>query len=1138
MNENFHILTANEAVAKIAYKTNEVFPIYPITPTSEMSELVEQWCTERKENIYGCIPSVYQMQSEAGVAGAMHGLLQTGSLSSTFTASQGLLLMLPNMYKIAGELTANVIHVATRSIATHALSVFGDHSDVMAIRQSGYALLGSASVQEAYDFALIAQASTITSKIPFVHFFDGFRTSHEISKIETITDDIISTMISDQHIKTHRERSLNPNNPLLRGTSQGPDVFFQSREAQNSFYNTCPDKVQLAMNTFGALTGRYYNIFEYHGHPEAEYVIIAMASSTETIEKSIEHLNNQDEKLGLIKVRLYRPFSTKHLIAALPETIKSIAVLDRTKEPGATGEPLYLDVVNSLMNSVHYHKFYSFPKIIGGRYGLSSKEFTPKMVKAIYENLKKIQPQHNFTVGIEDDVTNLSLKISDSLEIHNKTFQAILIDDSTKTQLKKLSNFLKLVGENQNTFVQGYIEPDYNKSNTTASAHIRIGSQPIKAPYLIEKTDFIGCNYTDLQSCKALDTLKPKGTLLVITEYLSQKFWHSLSVNEQYQIVEKDISVFIANSKEITKNINFKIDHISIIQACFLSIKTEFNKTNELIELSDFIHEVDTAFDYAEEAFQLEIDEPKTLLGKLLVNKGNNIPISQFPTDGTYQTDTSKYNPVQKGNTMPVWNTNACTQCGFCSLACPQAALRIKVYDDTFKENAPHDFKSITSNDFDLLNYTVQVNPEQCNSCHNCIDACPSGALSSKSKSQRLPTEIRKWDYFETIPEFDRSKIDIFKLSQQQLQEPLFKYSNGMEGCGEAPYLKLMTQLFGNRLLVANATGASSIFGGALPTTPWSKNRDGKGPAWSNSLFEDNAEFGLGFRLSYDQQEKQAKTMLEKLLPQLDFDLVYDILEANQTNDKEIEEQQKRIEKLKLQLTNLDSNKAGKLYQIADALVKKSVWIVGGDGWAYDIGFGGIDHVLASGKNVNILVIDNEVYDNTGGQYSKATPYGATAKFAFNSNKKSKKDLGRYAMTYDNVYVSSISVLANPHQALQAFIEAESFNGPSIILAYSHSESHGIDMKNPRRYHQAAVDSGQWILYRNDPRRTNPFCLDSSYPTIEIEEYLKLEKRFSKFLEQNTRDLESSLNDLQIGITNRFEYYLKKDKGTLHTIKH
>ncbi len=1122
------IINANQAVANIAYKTNEVFPIYPITPASEMSELVEQYSAEEKENIFGSVPSVFQMQSEAGVAGAMHGALQTGSLSTTFTSSQGLLLMLPNMYKIAGELTPNVIHVATRSIATHALSVFGDHSDIMAVRQSGYAMLGSTSVQEAQDFALIAQAATLQSRIPFVHFFDGFRTSHETSKIETISDNTIHFLLHQKSIEAHQKRALNPNSPVIKGTAQGADVFFQSREAVNSFYEACPNIVQHVMDTFALATGRTYKLFDYVGDMKAEHLIISMASSTETIEQTIKHLNNNGERYGLIKVRLFRPFSTKHLIAALPKSVKSIAVLDRTKEPGSTGEPLYLDVLQSISEAFRNKKIAFLPNIIGGRYGLSSKEFTPNMVNAIYKNLKQELPKNNFTIGINDDVKHLSLDYSENIKIEDNAYQAIFYQEKNNIQNKSFSHTLKYVGTNKNAFIQGYTQCDYKKSNTYNIAHLRINKMQIKSPYLIENADFIGCqNVNFIFNGDTLNHIKSGGTLLVNTTLTSKAFWQSLSANNQYQIIEKNITILIINIDELVENNVLKNQLISELHACFLALKRDNNYAN----LLEYIYKVDTTIGYNKEAIKLIEDTTfsKTLLGKLLNNKGNDIPVSLLPVDGTYPTDTSKHNTIQLGNSLPNWDLKACTQCGACSMACPQAALRIKAFNNDYLQGKPSGFKSTksleTDWEIDLLNYTIQVNPEQCNSCNNCVDACQVEALTIANKVSIIETEKQNWEYFKHIPEFDRNKIDTSKVSQQQLQEPLFKYPIGVEGCGESPYLKLLSQLFGDRLLIANATGASSIFGGALPTTPWSKNKKNQGPAWSNSLFEDNAEFGLGYRLSIDNKEQQAKTLIEKLMSKLDFDLAIDILKSDQNTEVEIFKQRERIDKLNSQLKHINTPEANQLINLSDNLVKKSIWIVGGDGWACDIGYGGLDHVLASGKNVNILVLDNEVYDNTGGQVSRSTPFGAEAKFAFNGNKKQKKDLGFLAMNYNNVYVASVAIGANQEQTLKAFNDAENFKGTSIIIAYSHSDSHGIDMKHPSQYHKTAVNSGQWLLYRNDPRRVskglNALQLDSKEPSIKIQDYLKLENRFNKLI--NNSHL--NFSNLQNRINKRFNFY-------------
>ncbi|SHJ73217.1 4Fe-4S binding protein [Pseudozobellia thermophila] len=1131
--KSYIVATANQATAQIAYKTNEVCAIYPITPSSEMSELAEEWSAENQNNIYGGVPSVFEMQSEAGVAGVLHGALQTGSLATTFTASQGLLLMIPNMYKIAGELTPNVIHVATRSIATHALSVFGDHSDIMAARSTGYAFLGGASVQEAMDFALISQAATLESRIPFVHFFDGFRTSHETAKIEGISDAVITEMMDMELIQAHRRRGLNPNNPVLRGTSQGPDVFFQGREAVNSFYDACPSIVQNQMDKFAELTGRQYKLFDYVGHPEAEQVIIAMASATETIEETFKYLNVQGEKVGLIKVRLFRPFSTEHLIEALPKSCKSIAVLDRTKEPGSTGEPLYLDIVQSLMSVTDTYA--TLPKIVGGRYGLSSKEFNPNMVKAVYENLKSEKPKNNFTIGTNDDKTNLSLPYANDLQLQDDNLQVLFYETKSEATCASFEAVLQIVGNAKH--VQGYTEIDYKKSGSRSVSNLRISEQPIKAPYLISNADVVGCDLVNfLENDNVLERTKINGAILVNTTLNTIDFWKSLSYATQKEIQQKNVSLYVVNSCVINKSYQVSDTVLSRFHSCVLALAKDLNVDKNNMFFEEFITKVDTSIVEVSKEFPIEMDTEflNSLLGKMMANGGDELPVSAIPVDGTYATDTAKFNIRNTGNFLPDWDADLCTQCGACSMACPQGAIRIKAYDDTYLLNAPESFKSVKSIEqdwkIDLLNYTVQVNPEQCTSCNNCIDACPAKALVMKSKAAKIEKAKENWNHFDRIPEFDRTKIDTSKVSQQQLQEPLFKYSIGVDGCGEAPYLKLMSQLFGDRMLVANATGASSIFGGALPSTPWAKNSEGRGPAWSNSLFEDNAEFGLGYRLSLDQQEQQAKSLLKKLLPELDFDLACDILTAEQNTEKQIQEQRKRVKKLKAHLTTVTKVEAQQLIQVADSLVKQSVWIVGGDGWAYDIGYGGLDHAIASGKNVNILVLDNEVYSNTGGQMSKATPFGAMAKFASNGRQKQKKDLGRLMMTYDDVYVASVAISANQEQILKAFQEAESYDGPSLIIAYCHSPAHGIDMKNPSRYHKAAVASGQWMLYRNDPRRMdeglNPLQLDSDAPSIPIEDYLRMEERFERLFETDKEAFSGTMSEVQKQVDKRYRKYV------------
>ena len=1139
---NQNIINANQAVAHIAYRTNDVFPIYPITPSSEMSELVEEWNANGQFNSFGKETSVFEMQSEAGVAGAMHGTLQTGSLSTTFTASQGLLLMLPNMYKIAGELTPNVIHVATRTIATHALSIFGDHSDIMAVRSSGYAMLGAASVQEAHDFSLISQVSTLASRIPFVHFFDGFRTSHETSKIEMISDEIILKMMSLNDIEAHRNRALNPNNPILRGTSQGPDLFFESSEAKNSFYNVCPDIVQSKMDAFAKLTGRQYRLFDYVGHQDAEQIIITMASSSETVEQTIKQLNAKGEKFGLIKVRLFRPFSTKHLLEALPNTCKTVAVLDKSKEPGATGEPLFLDVSQSISQAFQNNIIKTLPQIVGGRYGLSSKEFTPAMVDSIFRNLKNNNLKQNFTIGILDDITNLSININDSFGLENEAFQALFYSEKSNFKTGEFSKLTEVIGLNHSNYVQSYNEIDYKKSQSRQVNHLRINKTPIKAPYLITKADFVACqNVYFTEKDNVLQNIKPNGTLLVNSSLSSNAFWQTLSVNSQEKIIEKNLSLYIVNTQNLKQSYNVGRAKISAFDACFLFLNNGFVYSNNLADLYSHVIKVDTSVqtNFTKELKE-DIDFSSTLLGKLLNEKINPVLVSEVPIDGTFQTHTSQYNQTRISKKIAEWNPELCIQCGACSLACPLGALRMKVFGDFELDQAPIGFDAIASNEFDGMNFSIQINNDQCNACNNCVEACDVEGIKMV---ERNLTENHNWNYFESIPECNRENLDPTKISQQQLQEPLFKYATGDDGCGEAPYLKLLSQLFGDRLLVANATGASSIFGGALPTTPWSKNSFGKGPTWSNSLFEDNAEFGLGFRLSLDQQENDAKRMLKNLMNVVDFDLVHDIISAKQHSEIEIIHQRKRVKELKTILHKLNSNKAKQLLKIADSLVKKSVWCVGGDGWAYDIGFGGLDHVIASGKNVNILILDNEVYSNTGGQMSKATPYGASAKFGFNGKLKRKKDLGLMAMTYDDVYVASVAIGANQEQTLKAFIEAENYDGPSIIIAYSHSKSHGIDMKNPSQYHKAAVNSGQWLLYRNDPRREdenlNPLQLDSKSPSIPIEEYLKMENRFSKLFKKNKEEFNLQLEQIQKHVDKRFNKYASLANSTPnHNLNH
>ncbi|MEM9647369.1 MAG: thiamine pyrophosphate-dependent enzyme [Bacteroidota bacterium] len=1134
MNHPVHIIVnGNQAAAHVAYRVNEVCAIYPITPSSEMSELAEEWSANGQENIYGDVPAVYEMQGEGGVAGAMHGALQTGALSTTFTASQGLLLMMPNMFKIAGELTPNVIHVATRSIATHALSVFGDHSDIMAVRNTGYAFLGSSSVQEAMDFALIAQAATLKTRVPFVHFFDGFRTSHETSKIELVSDQVIRTMIPEKYIEAHRKRALNPNQPVLRGSSQGPDVFFQSREAINPFYNSCPDEVQEQMNRFAKLTGRQYRLFDYVGHPKAKQVIVAMASATQTIEETVKHLNQKGEKVGLVKVRLFRPFSAKHLLNSLPETCEAIAVLDRSKEPGATGEPLYLDIVQSIMQA-YGSKFSSLPKVIGGRYGLSSKELTPPMVEAILGNLKQQFPKNGFTVGIQDDVTHLSLDITSDINLDQCFSQALFYETKqTNTQSLFLGS-LKLLGNCTDYHIQGYTECDYKKSNSRSVSHLRMAQEAIKAPYLVTNASFVGCDSSKFVTVdSAIQNVRPGGKLLVHSVLSPEELWESFDTTTQHIIIHKKIICYVADLGKAPKTFMVNGYELSSFHACYFAL-SDYLPAHLFSELRGLIRQIEEPkLGNKISPLVKDKDFAASLLGQLLAGKGNQVPVSQLPVDGTYPTGTSHFNARSVDQQIPVWDTDLCTQCGACSMACPQGALRIKAYEKDKLADAPSGFKStgflLEMEDFDLLDYSVQVNPNQCNPCNQCVEACPAKALVMQSSKVEIETEQRNWTFFDTLPEMERSKIDVTNLVQQQLQEPLFKYAAGVDGCGEAPYLKLMSQLFGDRMLVANATGASSIFGGSLPTTPWSKNGEGRGPAWSNSLFEDNAEFGLGYKLALDQREKRVKRLLSQVAHLMDPKLVKDILEEPQNSDKSISRQREHVSNLKAALQQIDYAEAKELLEVADDLVKQSVWIVGGDGWAYDIGYSGLDHVLASGKNINILVLDNEVYSNTGGQMSKATPFGASAKFAAKGSFKQKKDLGMLAMGYEDVYVAQVAIGADQQQTLDAFVEAEKHDGPSLIIAYCHSPAHGIDMKNPSQYHKAAVASGQWLLYRNRPANTfgeRTLQLDSPEPHIPIQDYFAMEERFGAIFNANPVQQNDWIHAAQSFVDKRYGRYM------------
>jgi pyruvate-ferredoxin/flavodoxin oxidoreductase len=1142
----FTTLDGNEAVARVAYKLSEVIAIYPITPSSMMGEWADEYAANSKPNLWGTVPQVVEMQSEGGAVGAVHGALQSGSLSTTFTASQGLLLMIPNMYKIAGELTSTVFHVAARSLAAQGLSIFGDHSDVMATRQTGWALLGSASVQEAHDFALIAHAATLEARIPFIHFFDGFRTSHEIAKIELLSDSDLRALMNQDLIMAHRARGLSPENPFIRGTAQNPDVYFQGRETVNPFYSATPGIVQNAMDRFAALTGRAYKLYEYYGAPDAERVIVAIGSGCEAAQELVDAMLAQGEKVGLLKVRLYRPFDNLRFVQALPASVKTIAVLDRTKEPGAGGEPLYLDAVNAIYENIDL--FDSVPRVVGGRYGLSSKEFTPAMVKAVFDNLTERKPKNHFTVGINDDVSHTSLDFDPnfSIEPANVT-RAVFYGLGSDGTVGANKNSIKIIGENTENYAQGYFVLDSKKSGSMTVSHLRFGPTPIHSPYLISQASFVACHqWNFIERYDILKDAAPNGVFLLNTTYPSEQVWDCLPELAQRQIIEKHLRFYVIDADKIAKASGMGGRINTVMQVCFFAIsgvlprdeaiyqikksieKTYGKKGDEIVEMN--LQAVDRTLD---NLFEVAVPDHVTsslpmlapvsnnatnfvrgVLGEMIARNGDLLPVSAMPIDGTYPSATSQYEKRNLADEIPVWDPNICIQCGKCAMVCPHAVIRIKVYDAEYANgSAPATFKSVDARDTEWqgMKYTIQVSPEDCTGCGICVDVCPvknksAAALKAINMRPQPPlrdSENQNWNYFLSIPDLDRRLIKVSSIRQQQVQRPLFEFSGACAGCGETPYLKLISQLFGDRAVIANATGCSSIYGGNLPTTPWAKNDDGRGPAWANSLFEDNAEFGLGMRVALDKKVEYARELLQKLSSQVGDELAEALLNAQQKDEISIYDQRERVTLLKERLASLNgdyADDARQLLSLADALVKKDVWIVGGDGWAYDIGFGGLDHVLASGRNVNILVMDTEVYSNTGGQSSKATPLGAVAKFAAGGKRVGKKDLGLIAMSYGHVYVARVAMGAKDEQTLRAFLEAEAYDGPSIIIAYSHCIAHGINMQTAMRNQKAAVDAGQWLLYRYHPERAahgeNPLQLDSRAPKMPVKEYLQLENRF------------------------------------------
>ena len=1140
-------IDGNEAAAYVAYKTNEIIAIYPITPSSPMGEWSDAWAAEGQKNIWGTVPSVTEMQSEGGAAGAVHGALQTGALTTTFTASQGLLLMIPNMFKIAGELTSTVFHVSARTVATHALSIFGDHGDVMATRSTGFGLLASNSVQEIMDFALIAQAAALEARIPFIHFFDGFRSSHEVMKIEQLTDDDMRAMMDDELVRAHRARRLSPDKPLLRGTAQNPDVFFQAREACSPFYKAAPAIVQKAMDKFASVVGRQYHLFDYIGAPDAERVVVLMGSGAEAVQETVEYLVAAGEKVGAVKVRLYRPFSARDLMNALPPTTRVIGVLDRTKEPGSSGEPLYLDVVTSVAEAFSngQARFKAFPKIVGGRYGLSSKEFNSAMVKGIFDELKKPDPKHNFTVGIVDDVSGTSLNYDPEFSTEPPdVFRGLFYGLGADGTVGANKNSIKIIGEDTENWAQGYFVYDSRKAGAVTVSHLRFGPRPIHSTYLIEKANFVACHQSVfLERYDMLKSAIPGSTFLLNSPYGPEQVWDKLPRSVQQQMIDKKLRFYVIDGYKVAKDTGMGARVNTIMQTCFFAISGVLPRDEAIQSIKDSIKKTYGAkgeeivrknYRAVDETlanlFEVKIPAAATstwerppvvapeapefvhkLTAPIIAGLGDTLPVSAFPVDGTFPTGTCQWEKRNIALDIPSWDTEVCIQCGKCALVCPHASIRIKAYDEALAKQAPPTFKWMKAKGPEFLPgmaYTIQVAPEDCTGCGLCVDVCPAKnkketRLKAINMVPQIPIraqERENYKFFLDLPEYDRRLVKLNSIKANQLLQPLFEYSGACAGCGETPYLKLMTQLFGDRAIVANATGCSSIYGANLPTTPWTYNKEGRGPSWSNSLFEDNAEFGLGYRLTIDKHREMARELVAKLAPRIGEELAQGLLNSNQSDESGIYDQRERVAKLNEKLRTIDSPEARNLLSVSDCLVKKSVWIVGGDGWAYDIGYGGLDHVLASGRNVNVLVLDTEVYSNTGGQASKSTPRGAVAKFAAGGKPMSKKDLGLHAINYGNVYVAAVAMGANDAHTVRAFLEAESYDGPSIIIAYSHCIAHGIDMTRGMNNQKAAVQSGAFPIYRFDPRLIaegkNPFLLDSKPPSIPIKDYMYMETRY------------------------------------------
>jgi pyruvate-ferredoxin/flavodoxin oxidoreductase len=1167
------ILDGNEAAASVAYRLSEVVAIYPITPSSPMAEWADQWRSEGKKNIWGALPIVEELQSEGGAAGALHGALQAGAFSTTFTASQGLLLMIPNMFKIAGELTPATMHVTARTLATHALSIFGDHSDVMACRATGWAMLVSNSVQEVADLALVAQIATLESRIPFIHFFDGFRTSHEVGKILPISDETLRALLDDKYIIEFRKNALSPDRPRIRGTAQNPDVFFQAREACNPFHAAVPGIVQSVMDRFAKQTGRAYHLFDYYGAPDATRVMILMGSGAEAAEEAVDALNKNGEKLGLLKVRLYRPFDASAFLAALPATVKSIAVMDRCKEPGANGEPLYKDVVTVLAENAASLPFAAKPTVIGGRYGLSSKEFTPAMVKGVFDELAKAAPKNHFTIGINDDVSHTSLSYDPEFSTEDaKTVRALFYGLGSDGTVGANKNSIKIIGDNTPNFAQGYFVYDSKKSGSMTTSHLRFGPTPIRSSYLITRASFVAChNFSFLEKMEVLEAAMPGAVFLLNSPYPAAEVWDHLPKTTQQEMLRKKIEFYVIDGYKVAREAGMGSRINTIMQTCFFAIsgvlprdeaiaqikkaiQKTYGKRGEAVVAKNFAavdHAlahlekvtlpavVSSSFDLIPSISDNAPEFVRNVLGQIAGGHGDLLPVSAIPAGGAFPTGTAQWEKRNIAQFIPVWDKDLCIQCGKCVMVCPHAVIRAKIYSSELGDKAPATFQWAKPKwkGMEQEHYTLQVAPEDCTGCGVCVEVCPVKSKSDTSKKaiNMVPqaplraAERDNWEFFVGLPEVDRNKLVHTRVKDLQLLQPLFEFSGACSGCGETPYIKLLTQLFGDRLYIANATGCSSIYGGNLPTTPYTSNPEGRGPTWANSLFEDNAEFGFGMRIALDQQKIFAETLTTRLAPAIGDELVAALLGASQKAEAEIAEQRKRVLALRERLAGDKSSDARNLLAIADTLVRKSVWILGGDGWAFDIGFGGLDHVLGSGKNVNVLVLDTEVYSNTGGQMSKATPRGAVAKFAAAGKPNSRKDLAMEAVSYGSVYVAQVALGGNDAHVVKAFQEAEAHEGPSLIIAYSSCIAHGYDLVHGLEQQKLAVESGYWPLMRYNPALResgkNPFQLDSAAPSIRLKDYAYREARYTMLARGNPELAATLLNEAQDDVERQWRVY-------------